>query len=99
MLGADLPMTDPQLLTRIVGNSRQADRYRAGRILIAGDAAHVYGVGGALNTGLLDAVNLGWKLAAAVRGPGARGPARLLSGRASPGRAAGHPRRAGRSGR
>jgi len=68
VLGADLPMTDPQLLTRIVGNSRQADRYRAGRILIAGDAAHVYGVGGSLNTGLLDAVNLGWKLAAAVRG-------------------------------
>lgn len=75
VLGADLPMTDPQLLTRIVGNSRQADRYRVGRILIAGDAAHVYGVGGSLNTGLLDAVNLGWKLAAAVHG---RAPAGLL---------------------
>src|ERR1700722_3227183 len=73
VLGADLPMTDAQLLTRIVGNSRQADRYRAGRILIAGDAAHVYGVGGSLNTGLLDAVNLGWKLAAAVRGLAPRG--------------------------
>jgi hypothetical protein len=68
VLGADLPMTDPQLLTRIVGNSRQADRYRSGRILIAGDAAHVFGLGGSLNTGLLDVVNLGWKLAAAVRG-------------------------------
>jgi 2-polyprenyl-6-methoxyphenol hydroxylase-like FAD-dependent oxidoreductase len=68
VLGADLPMTDPQLLTRIVGNSRQADRYRAGRILIAGDAAHVFGLGGALNTGLLDAVNLGWKLAAQIAG-------------------------------
>ena len=42
VLGADLPMTDPQLLTRIVGNSRQAYLYRAHRILIAGDAAHVY---------------------------------------------------------
>ena len=75
VLGADLPMTDPQLLTRIVGNSRQADRYRAGRIFLAGDAAHVFGLGGSLNTGLLDAVNLGWKLAAAVQG---RGPAELL---------------------
>ncbi|MGH3276071.1 MAG: FAD-dependent monooxygenase, partial [Streptosporangiaceae bacterium] len=67
VLGADLPMSDPQLLTRTVGNSRQADRYRARRIFIAGDAAHVFGLGGSLNTGLLDAVNLGWKLAAAVR--------------------------------
>jgi len=75
VLGADLPMTDPQLLSRIVGNSRQADRYRAGRILIAGDAAHVFGLGGSLNTGLLDAVNLGWKLAAEVQG---RAPAGLL---------------------
>ena len=75
VLGADLPMTDPQLLTRIIGNSRQADRYRAGRILIAGDAAHVFGQGGALNAGLLDAVNLGWKLAEEVAG---RGPAGLL---------------------
>jgi 2-polyprenyl-6-methoxyphenol hydroxylase-like FAD-dependent oxidoreductase len=64
VLGGDLPMTDPWLLTRLVGNSRLADRYRAGRILLAGDAAHVFGLGGSLNTGLLDAVNLGWKLAA-----------------------------------
>jgi 2-polyprenyl-6-methoxyphenol hydroxylase-like FAD-dependent oxidoreductase len=75
VLGADLPMTDPQLLTRIVGNSRQADRYRSGRMLVAGDAAHVFGLGGSLNTGLLDAVNLGWKLAAEVQG---RAPAGLL---------------------
>ena len=75
VLGADLPMTDPQLLTRIVGNSRQADRYRSGRILIAGDAAHVFGLGGSLNAGLPDAVNLGWKLAAACQG---RAPAALL---------------------
>jgi 2-polyprenyl-6-methoxyphenol hydroxylase-like FAD-dependent oxidoreductase len=75
VLGADLPMTDPTLLTRLVGSSRQADQYRAGRILLAGDAAHVFGVGGSLNTGLLDVVNLGWKLAAAVAG---RAPADLL---------------------
>jgi 2-polyprenyl-6-methoxyphenol hydroxylase-like FAD-dependent oxidoreductase len=68
VLGADLPMTDPQLLSRIVGNSRQAERYRAGPVLLAGDAAHVSGAGGSLNVGLLDAINLGWKLAAQVVG-------------------------------
>ena len=68
VLGADLPMTDPQWLTRTVGNSRQADRYRAGPVLLAGDAAHIFGAGGSLNVGLLDAVNLGWKLAAQVAG-------------------------------
>ncbi len=72
VLGADLEMTQPQWLTRTVGNSRQADRYRADRVLLAGDAAHVFGAGGSLNVGLLDAVNLGWKLAAEVqdRAPG-----------------------------
>jgi 2-polyprenyl-6-methoxyphenol hydroxylase-like FAD-dependent oxidoreductase len=51
-------------------NSRQADRYRAGRVFLVGDAAHVHsGVGGpGLNLGMQDAVNLGWKLAAQVRG-------------------------------
>ena len=68
VLGADLPMSDPQWLTRTVGNSRQADRYRAGPVLLAGDAAHIVGIGGSLNLGLLDAVNLGWKLAAQVAG-------------------------------
>jgi NAD(P)-dependent dehydrogenase (short-subunit alcohol dehydrogenase family)/2-polyprenyl-6-methoxyphenol hydroxylase-like FAD-dependent oxidoreductase len=50
--------------------ARQAARYRAGRVLLAGDAAHVsMPVGGqALNLGLQDAVNLGWKLAAEARG-------------------------------
>lgn len=75
VLGGDLPMSDPQVLTRLVGNSRQADRYRAGRILLAGDAAHVLGAGGSLNTGMLDAVNLGWKLAAVTQG---RAPDSLL---------------------
>ena len=66
VLGAEIPMTEPSWLTRVTGNSRQADRYQAGRVLLAGDAAHVFGIGGALNTGLLDAINLGWKLAATV---------------------------------
>ncbi|MEU9310340.1 FAD-dependent monooxygenase [Streptomyces sp. NPDC048256] len=60
------------------GNARRlAERYRSGRVLLAGDAAHVQmPVGGqALNLGLQDAVNLGWKLAAQVRG---RAPAGLL---------------------
>jgi 2-polyprenyl-6-methoxyphenol hydroxylase-like FAD-dependent oxidoreductase len=73
VLGGDLPMTDPQRLSRLVGNSRQADRYQAGRILLAGDAAHVFAV--SLNTGLMDVVNLGWKLAAQVQG---RAPDGLL---------------------
>jgi 2-polyprenyl-6-methoxyphenol hydroxylase-like FAD-dependent oxidoreductase len=46
VLGTDLPMSEPQWLTRLVGNSRQAERYRDGRVLLAGDAAHVFGVGG-----------------------------------------------------
>ncbi len=66
VLGGDLPMTDPQRLSRLVGNSRLADRYLSGRVLLAGDAAHVFGL--SLNAGLLDAVNLGWKLAAQVQG-------------------------------
>jgi 2-polyprenyl-6-methoxyphenol hydroxylase-like FAD-dependent oxidoreductase len=68
VLGADLEMSDPQWLTRTVGNSRQAERYRAGPVLLAGDAAHIFGAGGSLNVGLLDAINLGWKLAAQVGG-------------------------------
>jgi 2-polyprenyl-6-methoxyphenol hydroxylase-like FAD-dependent oxidoreductase len=68
VLGADLPMNDASWLTRLAGNSRQADRYRENRILLAGDAAHVFGQGGSINAGLLDALNLGWKLAAEVRG-------------------------------
>jgi 2-polyprenyl-6-methoxyphenol hydroxylase-like FAD-dependent oxidoreductase len=75
VLGTDLEMTEPQWLTRTIGNSRQADRYRAGRVLLAGDAAHLLGAGGSLNVGLNDAVNLGWKLAAQIQG---RAPAGLL---------------------
>jgi 2-polyprenyl-6-methoxyphenol hydroxylase-like FAD-dependent oxidoreductase len=75
VLGADLPLSEPLWLTRTVGNSRVADRFLADRVLLAGDAAHLSGLGGSLNAGLTDAINLGWKLAAAVRGTA---PAGLL---------------------
>lgn len=76
VLGVDVPMSLPTtagrfVLRRVGGrNTRQADRYRVGRVLVAGDAAHVHSaVGGpGLNLGLLDVANLGWKLAATVRG-------------------------------
>ena len=44
VLGGDLPMTDPQRLSHLAGNSRLADRHRAGRILLVGDAAHDFPV-------------------------------------------------------
>ena len=52
------------------GNSRLADRFRDGRVLLVGDAAHVHSaIGGpGLNLGLQDTVNLGWKLAAEIQG-------------------------------
>ncbi|MGP9023127.1 FAD-dependent monooxygenase [Streptomyces sp. BR1] len=76
VLGADLPMSPPttpgpHLLRRLTGiNSRQADAYRADRVLLLGDAAHVHSaVGGpGLNLGMQDAINLGWKLAAQIHG-------------------------------
>ncbi|TWP53880.1 FAD-binding protein [Lentzea tibetensis] len=56
--------------TRFTDNARQATTYRRGRVLLCGDAAHVHSPfsGQGLNLGLGDAVNLGWKLAATVRG-------------------------------
>lgn len=76
VLGVDLPIEPPQgpgphALRRIHGqNTRQADRYRDGNVLLVGDSAHVHsGMGGpGLNLGLQDVFNLGWKLAAQVRG-------------------------------
>ena len=72
VLGGDLPMTDPLRLTRLVGTAGKPTA-PAGRILLAGDAARLFAV--SLNTGLIDAVNLGWKLAAQVQG---RAPDGLL---------------------
>ena len=55
-------------------NVRMVDRYRAGRVLLAGDAAHVHSPAGGqgMNTGIQDAYNLGWKLAAVLGGADAR---------------------------
>jgi len=69
VLGRDVALVRPRWLTRFSDAARLAERYRAGRVLLAGDAAHVHPPAGAqgLNVGLQDAFNLGWKLAAVVR--------------------------------
>jgi hypothetical protein len=66
--GTDYGIHSPTWITRFTDMTRQAAAYRAGRVLLAGDAAHVHSpVGGqGLNTGVQDAVNLGWKLAQVV---------------------------------
>ncbi|MFE3590600.1 FAD-dependent monooxygenase [Streptomyces niveus] len=68
--GREIAMDAPRWLSRFSDFSRLARSYRSGRVLLAGDAAHVhFPIGGqGLSTGLLDAVNLGWKLALTVRG-------------------------------
>jgi 2-polyprenyl-6-methoxyphenol hydroxylase-like FAD-dependent oxidoreductase len=68
--GTDFGVHSPTWISRFTDMTRQAASYRAGRVLLAGDAAHVhYPVGGqGLNLGVQDAVNLGWKLAQVVRG-------------------------------
>ena len=68
--GTDFGVHSPRWLSRFGDATRLADRYRAGRVLLAGDAAHIHPpIGGqGLNLGVQDAVNLGWKLAAQVRG-------------------------------
>jgi 2-polyprenyl-6-methoxyphenol hydroxylase-like FAD-dependent oxidoreductase len=79
-LGRHVPLrpTSPDApldLRRFFGiNSRIASRYKVGRVMLVGDAAHVHSpIGGpGLNLSLQDGVNLGWKLAAVVRAGGAR---------------------------
>ena len=68
--GTDFGVHDVTWLSRFNDAARQAAAYRAGRVLLAGDAAHVHSPAGGqgLNTGVQDAVNLGWKLAQVVRG-------------------------------
>jgi 2-polyprenyl-6-methoxyphenol hydroxylase-like FAD-dependent oxidoreductase len=76
VLGADLPLGEVSRLSRYQLQARQAQRYHDGRILLAGDAAHQFpatGIG--INVGMLDAVNLAWKLAAVI---GGQVPAGLL---------------------
>jgi 3-(3-hydroxy-phenyl)propionate hydroxylase len=68
--GTDYGVHSPTWISRFSDVTRQAAAYRRGRVLLAGDAAHVHSpIGGmGLGTGLQDAVNLGWKLAQVVRG-------------------------------
>ena len=75
--GTDFGVHSPTWLSRFTDATRQAAAYRAGRVLLAGDAAHVhYPAGGqGLSLGVQDAVNLGWKLAQVVKGVS---PDRLL---------------------
>ena len=68
--GEDYGMTGMRWSSRFLSERKQAERYRVGRVFIAGDAAHVHSpLGGqGMNTGIADAMNLGWKMAADVRG-------------------------------
>lgn len=68
--GTDFGVHSPTWISRFSDMSRQAATYRQGRVLLAGDAAHIHSpLGGqGLSTGVQDAVNLGWKLAQVVRG-------------------------------
>ena len=68
--GTDLGIEDMRWSMRFLSERRQAECYRVGRVFLAGDAAHVHSPLGALgmNTGIQDAMNLGWKLAAEVHG-------------------------------
>ena len=68
--GTDYGIHSPTFISRFTDATRQAATYRQGRILLAGDAAHVHAPDGGqgLNTGVQDAVNLGWKLAQVVKG-------------------------------
>ncbi len=68
--GTDYGLRSASWLSRFTDATRQAATYRSGRVLLAGDAAHIhFPVGGqGLNLGVQDAVNLGWKLAQVIRG-------------------------------
>ena len=69
-LGSDYGMHDARWISRFHSDERQTPAYRSGRVFLAGDAAHVHSPAGGqgMNTGLQDAANLSWKLAAVLRG-------------------------------
>src|SRR5262249_12425203 len=73
--GTDFGVQRPTWISRFTDMTRQAASYRAGRVLLAGDAAHVHPPQGGqgLNLGVQDAVNLGWKLAQVVNGTSPEG--------------------------
>jgi rifampicin monooxygenase len=77
LVGTDFGAHSPRWLSRFGDATRLAERYRTGRVLLAGDAAHIHPPTGGqgLNLGIQDAFNLGWKLAAEV---GGRAPEGLL---------------------
>ncbi len=68
--GGAVRIHDPVWMTNFRLHHRAATHYRAGRVFLAGDAAHIHSPAGAqgMNTGIQDAVNLGWKLACTLRG-------------------------------
>jgi 2-polyprenyl-6-methoxyphenol hydroxylase-like FAD-dependent oxidoreductase len=68
--GTDYGVHSPRWISRFTDMTRQAESYRKGRVLLAGDAAHVHSPQGGqgLNIGVQDAVNLGWKMAQVVHG-------------------------------
>ncbi|TJZ51873.1 FAD-dependent oxidoreductase [Streptomyces piniterrae] len=76
-LGSDYGMHDARWISRFHSDERQVPDYRVGRVFLAGDAAHVHSPAGGMgmNTGLQDAANLSWKLAAVLQG---HAPAGLL---------------------
>ncbi|MCX5205024.1 FAD-dependent oxidoreductase [Streptomyces sp. NBC_00237] len=69
-LGTDHGLHDPRFLSRFHSDERQVPSYRVGRVFLTGDAAHVHSPAGGMgmNTGIQDAANLSWKLAAVLRG-------------------------------
>ena len=75
LTGEDIHGGTPLWVSWFTDSSRQASEYRRGRVFVAGDAAHVHmPIGGqGMSAGIQDAVNLGWKLAAAIRGWAAEG--------------------------
>ncbi|WP_424136357.1 FAD-dependent monooxygenase [Roseomonas chloroacetimidivorans] len=84
--GADVTVTSLKLATTWTDRAYQATTYRKGRVLLAGDAAHIHSpLGGqGLNLGLGDAMNLGWKLAATIRGDAPAGLLDTYSGERHP---------------
>ena len=84
--GTDYGVHSPTWLSRFTDMTRQAAAYRDRRVLLAGDAAHVHPPDGGqgIQTGMQDAVNLGWKLAQVVKADIAREPAGYLPRRAPP---------------
>jgi 2-polyprenyl-6-methoxyphenol hydroxylase-like FAD-dependent oxidoreductase len=70
MAPGEAVLRDPVWMSRFRLHHRGADCYRSGRLFVAGDAAHIHSPAGGqgMNTGIQDAVNLGWKLAAVLRG-------------------------------